>query len=173
MEEMMKTVKMVLFTLIMASLMIASVALAQPSIDELGGERPAPGTVAMGGDTETAGERSMRPDPHGPLGQLVKFQHQNLTIAVLTELTGLDADTISAELEFSHPGEILVAYGIDMETFIAAMDAQMIALVESAVSAGSITAEQGDEIITMITEKPERPELPEEGEMPPRFEFTE
>jgi hypothetical protein len=95
MEEMMETVKMVLFTLIMASMMIASVALAQPSIDKQGGER------------------RMQLEPRGPLGQLVKFQHQNLTLDVLAELTGLDADTIAAEL--SHPSEILVTYDIDID----------------------------------------------------------
>jgi len=46
------------------------------------------------------------------------------------------------------------------------MDEKMIALVESAVAAGTLTADQGDQIITRITEKPEKPEPPEEGDMP-------
>ncbi len=169
MEEMMKTFKMILFTLIMASLMAGSVVLAQPPM----GERPDPDTATMDGETGITDDKPMRQGPRGPLCQLIKFQRQNMTIDVLTELTGLDAETISAELELSHPSEILVTYGIDMETFIAAMDAQMTKLVEAAVAAETITADQGDEIITMIKNKPERPEPPANGEVPPRFEYTE
>jgi hypothetical protein len=174
MEEMMKTFKMILFTLMMASLMIGSIALAQPPIGTPGGERPG---STMDEETGAGSEKPMRPEPRGPLGQLMKFQHQNITVAVLAELTGLDADSIDAKLELSHPSEILSTYDIEIETFIAAMDAQTTALVEAAVAAGTITADQEDEIITMIKNKPERPEPEEvqgeEGEIPPRFEYTE
>lgn len=163
----MKNSLLILFTLMMASLMTASIALAQPQF----GQGPGPGPV-MDGDTETTGQRPMRPEPRGPLGQLVKFQHRNLTIAVLAELTGVDADTIAAELELSHPSEILATHDIDMETFIAEMDAKMTVLVEAAVAAGTITEDQGDEIIDMIINKPERPEPPTDGEMPPRFDYS-
>ena len=168
MEEMMKTFKMILFTLMMASLMVGSIALAQPPM----GEKP---DSTMDEETGAGSEKPMRPEPRSPLGQLMKFQHQNITVTVLAELTGLDADSIDAELELSHPSEILSTYDIEIETFITAMDAQTTALVEAAVAAGTITADQGDEIITMIKNKPERPdsEQQEEGEMPPRFEYTE
>lgn len=170
----MKTFKMILFTLMMASLMTGSIALAHPPIGAPGGEKPG---STMDEENGTGSEKPMRPEPRGPLGQLMKFQHQNTTVTVLAELTGLDADSIDTELELSHPSEILSTYDIEMETFITAMDAQTTALVEAALAAGSITADQGDEIITMIKNKPERPEPEEvqgeEGETPLRFEYTE
>ena len=147
----MKKIQLILFTLMMATVMAASVALAQPQM----------------------GERPERPEPRGPLGLLAKFQHQNLTVAVLAKLTGADAVTLASELELSHPGDILASYEIGMETFIAEMDAKMTVLVEAAIAAGTISQDQGDEIIDMIINKPERPEPPEEGEMPPRFKYEE
>ena len=164
----MKKFKMIVFTLMMASLLVTTVTLAQPQM----GER-SDSSSSMDGENETAAKKHMRQRPHGPLGQLVKFQHQNITIAVLAELTGLDTDTIETVLELSHPSEILVSYDIDMETFVAAMDARMTAFVEAAVAAGSITVDQGNEIIYMIINKPERPEPPAEEEVSPRFESSE
>lgn len=166
----MKTFKMILFTMMMVSLMVGSIALAQPPM----GEKPG---STMDEETGAGTEKHMRPEPRGPLGQLMKFQHQNITVTVLAELSGLDADSIDAELELRHPSEILSTYDIEMETFITAMDVQTTALVEAALAAGSITADQGDGIITMIKNKPERPESEEEqeeeGETPPRFKYTD
>jgi len=164
----MKKFKMIVFTLMMASLLVTTVTLAQPQM----GER-SDSSSSMDGENETAAKKDMRQRPHGPLGQLVKFQHQNITIAVLAELTGLDTDTIEAELELSHPSDILVTYEIDMETFIAAMDTRMTVFVEAAVAAETITADQGNEIIYMIINKPERPEPPADEEVSPRFEYSE
>jgi hypothetical protein len=162
---MMKPLKMILVALVMASMMAASVTMAQPQNTDM----PGPAGLSADGEQQAPGDKPMKPRPRGPLGLFAKFQHQNLTITVLSELTGLEEDSIYEELEFSHPSDILFAYGIDMEIFIAAMDEHVIAFVESAVTAGTLTADQGDQIITMILEKPERPERPEppeEGEMP-------
>jgi hypothetical protein len=95
------------------------------------------------------------PMPYGML-LLVKCLETN----VLGELTGLTQENVRQLLISSPPPAILDAYGVPVETFIAAMDKQTTKLINQAAAGGVINKKQAEDILKRMARKPA---IPHEG----------
>jgi hypothetical protein len=76
-------------------------------------------------------------------------------VEVLTEMTGKDADTVKDDMQTLRMRALIESYGIDGESFHAAMDAKMAELGSDAGSCGLITKEQASEIRDAMQNRPQ------------------
>lgn len=81
------------------------------------------------------------------VGQVHRFQHKNMFIRVLTQLTGKSEADLKADFQSGSKKTILEKYNISPEKFSAAMKKEAQVYVQNAVSSGSITKEQGDIVL--------------------------
>lgn len=115
----------------------------------------------------SGGQDQMRPKPpKGPLEPMVKVMHDTIALQALADITGESTETLEESLQVGQMRTLLESYGIERETFEAAMDAGAVSLAGKLTECGIITQEQADDIIEKIQNRPERPqntpEMPEE-----------
>jgi polyhydroxyalkanoate synthesis regulator phasin len=78
---------------------------------------------------------------------LTRYQHKNMLVQTLSELTGKSPEIIRQKLRDQRLRATLEEYKVDREAFHSAMRAKFGQLVKKSVENGSITAEQEKEIL--------------------------
>ncbi len=117
------------------------------------------GGMAFGAETDMRrpGHRPPHP-PKGPLGLLMKCQADNIHAEVLAQITGQPAEALREAMKETHMRALLKTYGVDRETFRAAMDKKAAEQVQEAADDGRITQEQAADILDKIANPPDRDE---------------
>jgi polyhydroxyalkanoate synthesis regulator phasin len=95
----------------------------------------------------------------GVLQLLVRYQQKNLRVQVLSELTEQSVEAIQLKLKNQRMRSLMRESNIDRQTFRDAMQAKEKELIKQAVSDGSITPEQENEILSKIENRNKRREL--------------
>ena len=114
-------------------------------------------TIAAGKwDNANPGFRHHRAHGKDGLMPLTRYMHQNLAVAVLSEMSGQPADTVRQKMQDRHMRAFLEEYNIDRQAFRAAMKAKTTALVQNLASGGFITPEQAKEFGEKAERRAER-----------------
>ena len=95
----------------------------------------------------------------GGLQLLARYQQKNLRVQVLSELTEQSVEAIQLKLKNQRMRSLMQELNIDRKTFRNAMQAKEKELIKQAVSDGSITPEQENEILSKIENRNKRREL--------------
>ncbi|OQY60199.1 MAG: hypothetical protein B6245_02585 [Desulfobacteraceae bacterium 4572_88] len=111
----------------------------------------------MGDPERRPGHRPPHP-PKGPLGLLMKCQADNIHAEVLARITGQSAEALREAMKETHMRALLKTYGVDRETFRAAMDKKAAEQVQEAADDRRITQEQAADILDKIANPPDRDE---------------
>ena len=95
---------------------------------------------------------------HGKMGPglLTRYQHENMLVQALSEITGQSEQVLREKLKDSRVRDVLEEYAIDREVFRAAMRAKFSQRVKEAAASGSITAEQEKDILTKMENRAQR-----------------
>ena len=114
-------------------------------------------TIAAGKwDSTNPGFRHHR--AHGKDGfmPLTRYMHQNLAVAVLSEMSAQPADTVRQKMQDRHMRAFLEEYNIDRQAFRAAMKVKTTALVQNLAAGKFITPEQAKEFDEKMERRAER-----------------
>jgi hypothetical protein len=95
----------------------------------------------------------------GGLQLLAAYQHKNLRVQVLSEMTGQPVEAIQLKLKDQRMRSVMQELNIDRQAFRAAMQAKERDRIKQAVADGSITPEQEKEILAKMETHSKRREL--------------
>jgi hypothetical protein len=87
---------------------------------------------------------------------LARYQQKNLRVQVLSELTGQSVEAIHLKLKNQRMRSLMQELNIDRQAFRDVMQAKEKELIKQAVSDGSITIEQENEILSKIENRNKR-----------------
>jgi hypothetical protein len=114
-------------------------------------------TIAAGKwDNANAGFRHHRAHGKDGLSPLTRYMHQNLVVAVLSEMSDQPADTVRQKMQDRHMRGFLEEYNIDRQAFRAAMKVKTTALVQNLAAGKFITLEQAKEFDEKMERRAER-----------------
>jgi len=111
------------------------------------------------GGSADSGFRHLKARGQDEFGPLTHYIKQNLTVAVLAEMSGQSSETVRQNLRDQRMGALLEEYNIDRRAFRAAMKAKIDVLVQSLVAGGFITPEQAKQFGEKEERRAQRREL--------------
>lgn len=105
------------------------------------------GAAVAAGKWDGAGSGFRHKGAHGKdgLAPLTRYVKHNLTVAVLSDLSGQPAETVRQKLQDQRLHSFLAEYNIGRQAFHHAMQAKVTALVQYLAAGGFITPEQAKE----------------------------
>ena len=95
----------------------------------------------------------------GALQLLARYQHQNLMVQVLSEMTGQAQDVVRLKLKDQRMRTVMRELNIDRQALRSAMQAKEKAQIKKAVADGSITPQQEEKILARMETHAKRREL--------------
>ena len=118
-----------------------------------------PALAERQGTTDLRGSGFKKHHKGGGLELLVRYQQKNMKVQVLSEMTGQPAEAIQDKLKDRRMRSVMQELKIDRQAFRDAMQVKEQERIKQAVAEGSITQDQGKEILTRRENRTKRREL--------------
>jgi len=110
-------------------------------------------------DRPKRGSGFHRPRENQVLMLLTRYQHQNIKIQVLSELSGQPLEAINQKLKSQRMGAVIEELGIERQAFRSAMQTKINNLIKQAAVDGTISPEQEKNIFEKMENRAKRREI--------------